>query len=828
MRFFGRILLGLLLLLVLFGAGKELWHQAISWLRQGAIPAVAEREVTVSTVYLAEEDWLTFSLPAGSHLLKLLSNANFPSAAAAPGEEWPYALEYRVLGGEGEELSRGLYHHRSAQVFSRQQATEEILPAAYYLEGDRQPAEGRVLLLNLEGLANPAQLQVRLAQGEPAVASVALRLYHLEQEADHKLGFLWQRLSQGQRQSLARGSVYPPELLSAAEKRNLVREGWRPLGPQGVAGKDYFSRQLYLLAGETGEAFEPPVLPAGLLISASNCGTLLLPPGGGEVRLEFLPALAERQPAAGAALGLTWYGPEPGERRSYPLAWELGGTGFSATFPPGLLELSAPGAVVVRAYLVADGTETEITPPPLYLRGYLTAPGQELFYPVDHAAAAATPMRLDFRTFVAESEGGMTLPQQGQLEFSWLDAAGEVIRSGSLPLDSLPSRYDRLADGGLEQLLAEPNSFYFELPPAVSRVRLVASVPVLASAYTRPADLLRELRVPEKDLAPGAEDERQPAWFGLRPQNHESLLESGRSLLLMLQRRPPTEERPEVLAGHYLWEDFHPEGSWRGRYLLTPRQPQSPRRLEALPATYLPLPPTGEAWLNLVSPMGQPSVSPELLWLRPSAAPAKLGLFVDGALYWSGELAGSRGELSLPHLPSGRHRLRLEGQGDGDYYLSHADGGDKALLKRLANRFDGEGLTFVVEKKQQSEVLSARLYVPRTQRRASRVRVTIEGPSRSATGPLREWSFLSRRYELEPDPAAAVAVAVLHSAEEVDGGRAFFIPLGSDLPAGRYRVRMELDQGPGGYLILARLTPGKSSQRFHYRESAWLQEVKDD
>jgi hypothetical protein len=825
-RFFGRCLLGLLLILVLFWAGQGLWDQTLSWLRQGAIPTAAEREVTVSTVYLVEDAWLTFPLPAGSHRLKLLSNASL-SAAAAPAEEWPYALEYRVLGEDGAELSRGLYHHRSAQVFSRQPAGEEMVPAAYYLEGDRQPAEGRVLLLNLEGLAEPAQLQVRLAQGAPAVAGVALRLYHLEQEADHKLGFLWQRLSQGQRQSLARGSVYPPELLSAAEKLNLVREGWRPIGPQGVAGRDYFSRQLYLLAGETGEAFEPPVLPAGLLISASNCGTLLLPPAGGRVRLEFLPALAEQQqPAAGAALGLTWYGPEPGQRRSYPLAWELGGTSFSATFPAGLLEFSAPGAVVVRAYLVADGTETEITPPPLYLRGYLTAPGQELLYPVDHAAAAATPMRLDFRTFVTGSEGGLTLPQQGQLEFSWLDAAGEVIRSGSLPLSSLASRYDRLADGGLEQLLAEPNSFYFELPAAVSRVRLVASVPVLASVYTRPADLLRELRVPEKELVAGAEAERQPAWFGLRPQNHESLLEAGRSLLLMLQQRPPTEVRPEVQAGHYLWEDFHPEGSWRGRYLLIPRQPQSPQRLEALAATYRPLPPTGEALLNLVSPLGQPSVAPELLWLRPSAAPAKLGLFVDGALFWSGELAGARGELSLPPLPSGRHRLRLEGQGDGDFYLSHADGGDKAWLKRLANRFDRKGLSFVVEKQQQREVLSARLYVPRTQRQASRVRVTIEGPSRIASGPLREWSFLARRYELEPEPAAAVAV--LHTSEEVDGGRAFFIPLGSDLPAGRYRLRMELDQGPGGYLILARLSPGTSSQRFHYRESAWLQEVKDD
>lgn len=826
MRILGRSLIALLLLLLLLWVGKALREQPLSWWQQGGLPAVPESVATVSTVYLLEGEWLSFPLPAGSHLLKLLSNANLSLPAGAPGEQWSYALEYQVLGSDGAELSSGLYHHRSAPVFSHQHPPGKIRPAAYYPEGDLQPADGRILLLNLEGLANPALLRVRLAQGAPGVASVALRLYNLAQESDHKLGFLWQRLSQGQRQTLARGSVYPPELLSAAEKRNLVRQGWRPLGPQGVDGEDYFSRQLYLLAGETGEAFEQPVLPAGLLVSASNCGTLLLPPGGGRVRLEFLPALIERQPAPGAALGLTWHGPEPGERRSYPLAWETGGTGFSATLPAGLLEVSAPGAVVVRAYLVDAEAETEITSPPLYLRGYLSAPGQELLYPVDHAAGTATPLRLDLRTFVSGAEGELALPKQGQLEYSWLDAAGEVVRRGTLSLDALPSRYDRLADGGLDQLLAEPHSIYFDLPAAVNRLRLVASVPVLASAYTRPADLLREIRVPELELVPGADDQRQPAWFALRPLEHEPLQAAGRSQLLLLQRRPPTEERPEVLAGHYLWEDFHPQGAWRGRYLLTPREPQSPRRLEALAATYLPLPFSAEAQRTLVSPLGELSVSAELLWLRPTAEPASLGLMVDGALFWSGELVGARGQLSLPPLPTGRHRLRLEGQETGRYYLSHAEGGGPSHLKRLANRFDREGLNFVIEKNRGAEILSARLYVPSTYRGASRVRVTIEGPPRIASGPLREWSFLARRYELHPDPDTVVPV--LQTTESVDGGRAFFIPLGADLPAGRYRLRAVLEQGPGGYLILARLTPGQQAQRFHFRESEWLRELADD
>ena len=46
--------------------------------------------------------------------------------------------------------------------------------------------------------------------------------------------------------------------------------------------------------------------------------------------------------------------------------------------------------------------------------------------------------------------------------------------------------------------------------------------------------------------------------------------------------------------------------------------------------------------------------------------------------------------------------------------------------------------------------------------------------------------------------------------------------------SGRYRLRAVLEQGPGGYLILARLTPGQQAQRFHFRESEWLRELADD
>ena len=47
----------------------------------------------------------------------------------------------------------------------------------------------------------------------------------------------------------------------------------------------------------------------------------------------------------------------------------------------------------------------------------------------------------------------------------------------------------------------------------------------------------------------------------------------------------------------------------------------------------------------------------------------------------------------------------------------------------------------------------------------------------------------------------------------VDTGQRLFFPLDADMPAGRYRVRVDLEAGPGGYLTLSRVTPGLFAQR---------------
>jgi len=57
----------------------------------------------------------------------------------------------------------------------------------------------------------------------------------------------------------------------------------------------------------------------------------------------------------------------------------------------------------------------------------------------------------------------------------------------------------------------------------------------------------------------------------------------------------------------------------------------------------------------------------------------------------------------------------------------------------------------------------------------------------------------------------------------LDGGQLIAIPLGGDLPGGRYRIRFQLEKDAEVYLSLARLTPGSFEQRNLVSES----EVRD-
>jgi len=825
MRFLGRLLLLLLAVATLWAAGRLDWQSLLRRFSATPDETLREQPVRVSTLYLlTDESWTSFDLPGGGEMIRLVSNANVPSETE-PGEPVAYAVHYQLLNRQGEGLAAHVYHHNSKIVPHLNPETGDREPSAYYIEGSELPAEGRIAMVNLRGLKGVSRLRLRLGIGDERVRQVGVRVYAPEKTAEHKLGFFWQRLTERQKQALAEGSVYPHELLLPEEKLNLARRLWRPLGPVGVVGRDYASIQLYLRQDGEEARFDEPILPAGLLVDNGRYGVIPLAEGENRLRLRLLPTPS----AAGTNPGvirLRWYGSSAEAPRQWELPWSDEAMYFTETLAGGLLEIEAPAPLTARVYRIDKEQEREITPEPVYNRSYRPSSDRPLNYTLVHVGDSATPLRVDLRLLFDPAR-----PPAGSVAVGYelRDATGKPVRTGTLEVPLVPSGYDRLADAAAPDHLSDPARFYFRLPPPVAEIRFVADAPVLVAAYTRPPDLEREVRVPEDYLPLADEEQRQPAWFGLRPADYETLLRENRSTLLLLQRRPPEADAAdlEIRSGRYLWEDFHPQGSWLARQVVTPVSGDRPTRPEALGSTYRPLPVGRETALELRDAYDQPFLAPELLYLRDTTEPTPFALLVDGRLHHQGLLVGREGELSLPPLPAGRRRVMLETDSGGRFLLDSAAGSGPAFLKRLVNRLDGGGLTFTINHGVGAETLSGWLFVPYETRERSRLRVTLLDLPAAGSGPIAEWTFARRRFDLAPAPGPPVPVLQAAGAR-VDGGQAFFIPLGGDLPAGRYRLRVDLEAGPGGYLLLSRLTPGLNAERVLLRERDLVREPTDD
>jgi hypothetical protein len=128
-----------------------------------------------------------------------------------------------------------------------------------------------------------------------------------------------------------------------------------------------------------------------------------------------------------------------------------------------------------------------------------------------------------------------------------------------------------------------------------------------------------------------------------------------------------------------------------------------------------------------------------------------------------------------------------------------------------------DGLVYEYQKQSAAvDVLSGELYLPSPTRVS--LQVTVSGKHLRAQGPQREWTFHERLFELKPE--IKEPIPVLDSAMPPLAGRQrFFLPLGSDLPAGNYRLNFVLEGAAEGYLTLYRLTAGRSELRAFFQET---------
>ena len=765
-----------------------------------------------SLVYtITPNRWLKFAIPEQSSQLRIISNADIQSSATVtPDMTWDYALSYEILDKKGKILNKGLYHQRS-RLTTYQDAQNKILYSNYYANPKKLPLDGRLILLALE--ADAAYVRLGLETVNPAIIETAVRVYVPTKISKQQLATSWLRMSQAEKDNLAKHSIYPASLISTAEKNNLLKHQWQPIGPLGIEDKDYQAQTLYTLKDLQQEPQNELMSASGLQADAQHIGVIPLPEHGGDISLN-IKALDGSALTTPVSVKLQWFGRTLEQRWQQNAVWSSD-TEINYRLEGGLLVINPSAPIVITAYLTsATEAKHDITDALLSTKSYLASAGVD--FDVLHLRQHHTAFRVDVRRLLNSEQ-----QQQATVHYQWLNAKHEVIAKGELNALDFPSLFDRIGPITQANNISDPTSYYFKIPAEVTRLHLQSSDHSLfVSAYNQPFGVVKNQRIPEDAYVDSDKQDLQLTWFPLSAVNDQNLSQQQSVLWISGQYRPP-EDDPERQAGNYVWEDFIPEGETSARYLLSDYSGQLARS-EALASVYCTITANRDSAINLGALNGLQSIAPELIFLREQANPFNVELFINRQKRLVTNSIGRQGIIQLPEMGLGKHLIRLNTDSGGQWLMNYQKQciGKQYLKRRVFSLTANSALDFVVQHQAQDEVLSARLYSPNNTVERSQLKVDINPNSFSLNEKniTTRWTYLNRLYDIRPLPGKAMPM-LYSQGQSLSNGEIFSIPLNSDLPAGSYHIRMTLAKGATGFVTLSQIKSGSHEQRRFYRES---------
>ncbi len=809
-----RLLTCLLLLAGLaFGVYAGQWLMAQWELAKGGGAAHLTTQVRKTTVYtLVGKEWMVFASPPAGTTARLVTHADLQAVAARAGATGGYALEIEVTDARGRVLlSRLVEYEAPVRFYYRPPAGQPQL-TRFYRERDDIPAETRESLVHIPN-GVPWSVRVRLVASTPAVRAVQLRLYGREPVNPARLDYLWERLTRSEREQLAEGLLYPESMLTTNERRNLVRNRWRPNGPRGVEGKDFIAQNMYVLADPLLAPVPQQRPPFGRHADSRVRASFRVPGPGGRLHLQMNPVDHSGMPGTGEQAS-AWMRFWPQDQDTPQVQGPYSGRWEVALETAGLVEILVNRDVRLAGHLVAadSGERVELELQPAALRTWAADQPAGLNYPVRHAGAAPTLFRLDLRTVYPA--GALLDPGARALELSLLDAEGRVRERHALQHLPVHSLYDYQPGESLMHV-GSADRRYLRVPPGITSLRVAGPPDIRVAAYNRPGALVRQV-TPDAGTDDTDDDVRD--WFPLRPQTDASAGADAEGELLLLGAQPPRRSSLFALQGQYLWEDFPPRENSLSRQLLEPRTADTRRRPQLLSSFFVPLQ-NGEQSLYFAAPEARAAARPELLYVNAGTRVRNARVQIDGRTVFRGRLPAGSGTVSLGALPVGTHRVAVNAPGL-QLYLNHVHAGQAGLLRRAVVQLDRNSLRFDVTKRSQGvETLSLRFYRNSALRADEEVTVRLDDAELQAGGPFTGITLPVSRVILRPSASPALRLLSARG-PGVQGYEPVFMKLGEDLPPGRHTLRIDWPGGVGGQVLVSRLSPGEFTSAQVYRLGA--------
>ncbi|NTZ43985.1 hypothetical protein G7A66_13020 [Altererythrobacter sp. SALINAS58] len=207
-------------------------------------PLTAAKDLDASIVYPLRGQTTEFVFSTPQEQTRILSSADVLPEGTFPS----YAYTVEALDGGGRVLWKKDINLRSLRLFVR--GPEGLLIPHAFTSADKStiPSAGDETLIDF---GQPvAAIRLREHWRGPHVGRILVRVQEHEPIANRQLKTAWQRLSVAEQEDLAAGSPLGPELLTIEERRQLLINRWKPVGPSGIPGRDYSQIMLYERPGE--------------------------------------------------------------------------------------------------------------------------------------------------------------------------------------------------------------------------------------------------------------------------------------------------------------------------------------------------------------------------------------------------------------------------------------------------------------------------------------------------------------------------------------------------------------------------------------------------
>jgi hypothetical protein len=267
-----------------------------------------------------------------------------------------------------------------------------------------------------------------------------------------------------------------------------------------------------------------------------------------------------------------------------------------------------------------------------------------------------------------------------------------------------------------------------------------------------------------------------------------------------------------VSAG-FTWQRIGTEPAAPAATLFVTRIPENidPR---GHPAVFAQIPVGEDVEIAVTPPEeGQPQPgSPSILIHRTATdgqpGPTAVEVRVSGAVVFQGLIEDPNAEISVPPLAAGPQILRVEASEPVEAYVSRTGLENGRLMRRVGFVPLQDEMTVEIEKRAPEEMVIAHV-VPASGEGRRTLRLELDGPEKPA-GVFRGWSFprIEGDIQLTPDTRVIVLGADQRAGQE----NRLVLPLREDLPAGRYNLRLSLDDGPPVFVLLTHGRPAEPGE----------------